>query len=165
MNETLGQRIHRFRKAMSLSQEALAEKLGVSSQAVSKWENDTSCPDISLLPEIAKVFQITVDNLLTGQSNAVQMVPESQRKPIEQLTLRVNVVSSEGDKVRINLPMALVRVAMEVGLDILPNYADNMEALRNLDLNRIMELAEKGLIGKIVEVESAEGDTVEVVVE
>ena len=50
MNETIGNRITKFRKAKGMPQEELANQLGVSSQAVSKWENDISCPDISLLP-------------------------------------------------------------------------------------------------------------------
>lgn len=48
--ETMGNRISKYRKARGMTQEELAGKLGVSSQAVSKWETDTFCPDISLLP-------------------------------------------------------------------------------------------------------------------
>ena len=64
MEETLGKRIAQHRKRLSLTQETLAEQLGVTAQAVSKWENDQSCPDIALLPGIAAVFGITVDALL-----------------------------------------------------------------------------------------------------
>lgn len=165
MNETIGQRIAKLRKAKGMSQEKLAEKMGVSSQAVSKWENDASCPDISLLPLLSKLLGVTVDELLTGNSDQVQLLPESQRKPLEELTLRVRVNSAEGDKVRINLPMPLVKVALEMGVEIVPNYTEGMDAIRGLDLGKIMELVERGAIGKLVEVESADGDIVEVVVE
>lgn len=165
MNETIGQRIAKLRKAKGMSQEKLAEKMGVSSQAVSKWENDASCPDISLLPLLAKLLGVTVDELLTGNSDQVQLLPESQRKPLEELTLRVRVNSAEGDEVRINLPMPLVKVALEMGVEIVPNYTEGMDAIRGLDLGKIMELVERGAIGKLVEVESADGDIVEVVVE
>lgn len=73
--------------------------------------------------------------------------------------------SKDGDKVRVNLPMPLVKVCLEMGVDIAPNYVQGTEALRGIDLNKIMELAEKGMIGKIAEIESADGNTVEVVVE
>ena len=61
---TLGKRIMQHRKRLGLTQEQLAERIGVSAQAVSKWENDLSCPDISLLPVLAEIFGITVDELL-----------------------------------------------------------------------------------------------------
>ena len=166
MNETLGKRIARLRKEKAMSQENLAERIGVSSQAVSKWENDQSCPDISLLPQLARLMGVTADELLTGQSDQVQLLPESQRKPLEALTLRIKVLSAQGDKVRVNLPMPLVKIALEMGVDIGPQFAgESGAALKSLDMAKIMELVEKGLIGKLVEVESAEGDTVEVVVE
>ena len=165
MNETIGSRIAKYRKLKSLTQEGLAEQLGVSSQAVSKWENDLSCPDISLLPKLCAVLGVTTDELLTGKSNEVRLLPEGQRRNLDELTLRVRVNSAAGDKIRVNLPIPLVKLGMELGVDIVPNHASGMDALRNLDLAKVMELVEKGLIGKLVEIESAEGDIVEVVVE
>ena len=164
MNETIGSRIAKFRKTKGLTQEELAGILGVSSQAVSKWENDASCPDISLLPQLCKTLGISVDELLTGDSNEVKLVPAEQRKSLDELTMRVRVDSAEGDKVRVNLPMSLVKVGLEMGMDM-SNTVNGMEALKNMDLGKILELAERGLIGKLVEVESADGDIVEVVVE
>lgn len=64
MEQTLGKRIAAHRKRLGLTQEQLAERMGVTPQAVSKWENDQSCPDISALPHLAEVFGITVDALL-----------------------------------------------------------------------------------------------------
>ena len=106
--ESIGNRIAKYRKDMKLTQEELATKLGVSAQAVSKWENDTSCPDISLLPQLCKELGITTDELLTGKSEKVQLLPADQRKPIEELTLRIKVFTVAGDKIRVNLPMSLV---------------------------------------------------------
>jgi len=164
MNVTIGSRISKFRKAKGLTQEELASRLGVSSQAVSKWENDASCPDISLLPQLCQVLGITSDELLTGKSSEVKMVPAEQRKSLEELTLRIYVNSADGDRVKVNLPMSLVKVAMEIGVDLSANMGGS-EAVKKIDLNKIVELVERGMIGKIVEVESADGDTVEVVVE
>ena len=64
MEETLGKRIVRCRKNLGLTQDALAEQLGITAQAVSKWENDQSCPDITMLPRLAQVFGTSTDMLL-----------------------------------------------------------------------------------------------------
>ena len=164
MNETIGNRISKHRKEKGLTQEELAEKLGVSSQAVSKWENDQSCPDISLLPILCRIFGISTDELLTGSNDEVRMLPADQRKSLDELILRVRVNSAAGDKVKVNLPMSLVKVCLELGISVAPQMT-GIESLQNIDLGKIMDLAERGMIGKLVEVESSEGDTVEIVVE
>ena len=64
MEQTLGKRIVQHRKRLGMTQDALAEKLGVTAQAVSKWENDQSCPDITMLPKLAEIFATTTDALL-----------------------------------------------------------------------------------------------------
>ena len=64
MEDTLGKRIAAHRRRLGLTQDRLAELLGVTAQAVSKWENDQSCPDISLLPKLSQVFGCTTDELL-----------------------------------------------------------------------------------------------------
>lgn len=61
---TMGGRIAFHRKRLGLTQEQLAQALGISAQAVSKWEHDQSCPDISILPRLAGIFGITTDELL-----------------------------------------------------------------------------------------------------
>ena len=62
----IGRQIAENRRAKGLTQEQLAEEFGVSPQAVSKWENGASCPDILILPQLADFFGITVDELLRG---------------------------------------------------------------------------------------------------
>lgn len=63
-NMTLGKRILYYRKRMTMTQDQLAERMGVSPQAVSKWEHDLSCPDVTSLPRLAEIFGITTDELL-----------------------------------------------------------------------------------------------------
>lgn len=164
MNETIGNRISKFRKEKHMTQEELAKLLGVSSQAVSKWETDTSCPDISLLPQLCKVLCVTTDELLTGKNDAVKLVPTAERKNLEELTLRIKVDSAQGDKVRVNLPMSLVKVGMEIGVDMSGSIS-GMDSLKGVDFGKLIALVERGVIGKLVEVESSNGDIVEIVVE
>ena len=63
MKNSIGERIAYHRKMNAMTQEELAGKLNVSTQAVSKWEQKISSPDITLLPEIASVFSISIDEL------------------------------------------------------------------------------------------------------
>ena len=163
--DTIGTRIASRRKELKMTQEDLAVKLGVSAQAVSKWENDASCPDISLLPQLVKVLNITTDELLTGKTSKVQVLPEETRKSLDELTLRIYAYSADGNKVKVNLPMPLVKIGLEMGVSIAPNFVSGIDVLKDLDLVKIMDLAERGVIGKLIEVESADGSTVEVVVE
>ncbi len=161
---TLGTRITQYRKSAGLTQEALAEALNVSPQAVSKWENDISCPDIATLPKLSKLLHVSVDTLLSGQSAPeTQYVPEAARKKAEDMMMHIYVDSAEGDKVRVNLPLMLVKVCLELGMEM-PQISGN-DALKGIDLGKVMELAERGLMGKLVEVESADGDTVVITVE
>lgn len=59
----LGKKIAYYRKSKNITQDALAKQLGISNQAVSKWETDQSCPDVELLPRLADIFEITLDEL------------------------------------------------------------------------------------------------------
>lgn len=68
VNEIVCSNIVELRKKRGLSQEALAGMLGVTFQAVSKWENQLSCPDIALIPKIAEIFQVSID-FLFGKAN------------------------------------------------------------------------------------------------
>lgn len=166
MNETIGYRIARYRKAKNLTQEALANQMGVSSQAVSKWETDASCPDILALPQLCRILGITTDELLTGKTEEVKLVPPSERKALEELTLRVKVLSSDGDRIRVNLPMTMVKLALEIGVDVVPNVGgEHGDMMKSIDMEKVVKMVEQGLIGKLVEVESADGDVIEVVVE
>ena len=165
MEQSLGMRIALLRKQRGMTQEELAEKMGISSQAVSKWENDVSCPDIQSLPRLARLLGVTVDELLSDKAQEVQMLSPAERKSLDQLTLRVRMTGNEGDKIKVNVPMPLVKVALELGMDIIPGVNPGMEGFKNFDLNKVMELAERGLNGRIVEMESADGSRVEVVVD
>ena len=164
MNETIGSRIAKYRKQKRMTQEDLANAMGVSSQAVSKWENDASCPDVASLPKLAKLLGVTTDAILSGKEASVILVPPEQRKKMEDLVFRIRINSAQGDRVRVNLPLSLVKVAMEIGTDMSGSLG-GMDAVKNIDFSKLIALVEQGVLGKLVEVESADGDTVEIVVE
>jgi len=63
MNLPIGKNIKQLRIEAGLTQRALAYELGVSIQAVSKWEQGHSYPDVTLLPKIAKIFSVSIDRL------------------------------------------------------------------------------------------------------
>lgn len=63
MNVQLGKKIRELRKTKNISQEVLAQYLGISFQAVSKWENDTAMPDVAMIPALASFFGVSTDEL------------------------------------------------------------------------------------------------------
>ncbi len=77
----LGEVIYAHRKAQGLSQEKLAEEVGVSRQAVSKWELDEATPEVEKLLALARVFDITTDDLLSGK--LPNETKASQQEPTE----------------------------------------------------------------------------------
>lgn len=160
----IGRQIAENRRAKGLTQEQLAEEFGVSPQAVSKWENGASCPDILILPQLADFFGITVDELLRGpRGGEVRLLPPEERKNADEMLIKIIVDSDEGDRVRIKLPLSLVRIGLQIGLQI-PQVGEN-PALKDLDFDKIFDLVEQGVIGRLVEVDTAKGEHVEIVVE
>lgn len=82
MEQTLGKRIMANRKRLGLTQDQLAERLGVTAQAVSKWENDQSCPDIGTLPKLAALFGVSTDELLgVERQEKVHTAEVTEEKP------------------------------------------------------------------------------------
>ena len=166
MSTTLGQRIALLRKQKNLTQDALAAAMGVSAQAVSKWENDLSCPDIMILPQLAKLLGVTVDHLLTGEDQPeTRLATPETVKPVEQQLLRVLVQSGDGSKVRVNLPLKLVSAALDMGMTMNMMNVGNTDAMSKIDFAQVLALANQGVIGKLVEIEDVDGDKVEVWVE
>lgn len=162
METTLGIRIGLLRREKGLKQEELAERMGVSPQAVSKWENDLNCPDIALLPQLAKTLGVTVDHLLTGEKPEppVRLAPEGERKDLQDLFLKIVMESADGHNMRVNLPMVMVQTAINAGMVINGNIE-----LNSIGLDQVIALAEQGAVGKLVEMESPDGNMIRVFVE
>ena len=70
MKKTFGTKIEEMRKEKGMTQLELAEKMGVTDKAVSKWERDLSFPDVNSIPKLAEIFDVTVDELMQGKAAA-----------------------------------------------------------------------------------------------
>lgn len=66
-SKNISENIKKLREAQHLTQEQLANSLGISYQAVSKWENAVTTPDIMMLPLIAQIFDVSIDDLFKAQ--------------------------------------------------------------------------------------------------
>lgn len=69
-NQTFGMMVASLRKEKEMTQSELAEKMGITDKAVSKWERDLSYPDVSSLPLLAKILDVSVDELMQGKQHA-----------------------------------------------------------------------------------------------
>ena len=78
----LGERLFELRKAKSLTQDEVAEKLNVTRQTVSKWETNQSTPDFDKIVPISELFEIGVEELLTGKKEEKQKKEEVQEEKV-----------------------------------------------------------------------------------
>ncbi len=84
MKKTLGVMIAEYRKENGMTQAQLAEQMGVTDKAVSKWERDLSYPDISSVPKLAEILGVTVDKLMQGEKSS---------SPIDKKVKEITVLS------------------------------------------------------------------------
>ena len=117
--KTLGMMIASLRKENGMTQFELAEKMGVTDKAVSKWERDLSCPDVNTIPKLAEVFGISVDELM-------QIKAESQNESKQDVTSMIHMI------------MKAIALAMGVGVVVL-------SILKKLDVNSGMGMLGIGL--------------------
>ena len=164
MEKTIGKKLYNLRKQSGFTQDYVAEKLGVSAQAVSKWENDIACPDIMTLPNIANLYGITVDELFENEDVQSKVKFEKEEKTNENdLAFRVYVDTINGDTVKVNLPYVLVKEFIKVGKNI--SFAFTGIDLSGVDFENIFNMVELGVLGEFVNVKTQHGDIVRVVVE
>lgn len=170
-NETLGRRIARLRLEHGMTQERLARELGVTAQAVSKWENDLSAPDIMLLPELARTLGVTVDALLgagepvsgalegAAKEAVAEPEPAFEEPPARARRLHIQVHDADdGDDVNINVPLGLASAVLRTGVGV--NVFDN-----DVDTRLLADAISRGEPGTLVEVNSPDGDHVTISLE
>ncbi len=152
--ETIGERISRLRKNKGYTQEEFSSLLGVTPQAVSKWENGASCPDITLLPKIAEIFSITTDELLTGKkhenANISSPVAEASSQTADKIKLVINVLKPNQKPIKITLPFAFVKRVVKVGVNISGIVGSNV--ITNSQLEQILSLVDEGITGRILDI-------------
>lgn len=164
MEKTIGKKLYELRKQSGFTQDYVAEKLGVSAQAVSKWENDIACPDIMTLPNIASLYGISIDELFKNDDIQSNVKYEKTEKVNEnELVLRVYVDTAQGDDIKVNLPYLLVKELINVGKNISGLFAG--VDLSGVDFESVFRMVEMGVIGEIVTVKTQNGDNIRVVVE
>lgn len=156
-----GDKIFALRREKGLTQDALAELLGVTAQAVSKWERGESMPDTAMLPKIAEVFDVSLDALFGLEKKPLaEYVPEKERN-FDKMVLRILVDSSDGDHVKVNLPLTLVKTMLQIGVSTNSvSFGVGNADLSNIDFDAIIKMVESGAVGRLVEVESGDGDHV-----
>ena len=88
---TLGEKIYKLRTKRSMTQEQLAEKIGVSRQSVSKWESGASIPDLERIVSMSQLFGVTTDYLLKDEMKAENITyhesTESYAEPLKKVTM------------------------------------------------------------------------------
>jgi len=160
---TIGNKLSEMRRRAGLTQDHVSEQLGVTPQAVSKWENDISCPDITLLPEIAKIYNTTVDELLSAEPvKDVALIEKEVRKDINDMVLHINIADGD-DKVKVNLPLGIISTMTDGGL--MGNMNIGSFNMGNVDFKSVLALVHSGVIGKLVEIQSSDGATLTIEVD
>ena len=143
---TLGQKITELRKTQGLTQEKLSEKLGVSRQTISNWEADSTNPDINQAKEIAEMFQVSLDDLLSVE---VEVEAKEEHSVLNALIGKVCYLDAETSDYRISY-----QVPVEV-LDVQKNFIK----IRFQDKKEMVtKLLDKKLINSIKVVEKEAED-------
>lgn len=109
---SIGQFIAALRKANGMTQQELADRLNVSNKAVSRWERDECAPDISLIPPLAEIFDVTCDELLKGE-RITDASPQEKKEPKVQKQVKslINRTLS-GFKTLICISLAISAIAL-----------------------------------------------------
>lgn len=86
--QTLGMMISSLRKEKGMTQLELAEKMGVTDKAVSKWERDLSFPDINSIPKLAEIFEVSVDELMQVKTETRENMSKNKIDEIVDTALK-----------------------------------------------------------------------------
>lgn len=140
---TVGQRIAQKRKELGLSQEGLGEQLGVSRQAIYKWESDASLPEIDKLITLSKIFSVSVGWLLGVEEDGPEVSPD-QEKLVEDVLSRYQAAQPEPRKsawdkwsVRVLFALCGVMLALLMGVNTKVKLLDRRYDVLNSSLYNV----------------------------
>lgn len=121
----LNENIAFFRKKRGITQEELANALGVTNQAVSKWESGKCAPDIQLLPDIAEYFNISIDELFGRSVNSdISTKIQSPKETSSKLDTAINIASKKG-----YISSSILQFKLRVGCEESRKLIRDMESL------------------------------------
>lgn len=103
-------------------------------------------------------------NILTKKSDFSRNDDPPASKYLDKM-LKIRVISAENDNVTVNLPLKLVKVVLLAGHSIASSIPESEKYVKDIDINMILEAIENELDGQIVDIKSANGDTVSVIIE
>lgn len=158
--KNLGERLSAARKAKGLTQDDFAKKLDVTPQAISKWENSLSCPDILLLPKISEILGISIEELLTGNTKKETEKPKITVSDTSNSKLKLKIRISPLNKkpTNITVPAALVKKIARIGNGISGILGSS--TISNAQMEEILELTEEGATGEILNIEAEDGTVI-----
>ena len=128
-----------------MTQEELAEKMSVTAQAISKWECDTSYPDVIVIQTLSKVLGVTVIELLEGEREFPE-VKEAPQEIIDRRIIRIEVQSEE-TKVVTRFPVPVLKKAMENGT-LEKIVGENAYE----EVSTYLGMVDSGIIGHLIDV-------------
>ncbi len=146
-------RLSSLRKAKGLSQEELAEKLGVSRQAISKWENGLSSPEMAQLPKLCEIFEVTPNELFgyeAPEEDKQTVVVSAPQRPWYKVLLIVIAGILGANLIAVAIPMA-------VGLVV--SYVEEVENRENIkilgNVSKSFDIIGREVVGnsRVVEIE------------
>ena len=157
---TLGYNIAYLRKVKGITQENLAERLQVSAQAVSKWENNISCPDIMLLKPIATLLGVTVDQLLSDK------IPQHlQRTQVIDKILRIDFIDSQ-DNISLSIPLEkLDELSKNEKVRNKPFLHSESGLLKKINFCWLKEYIASANVGTFLQMSSEDGTEVKISIE
>lgn len=121
----LNENIAFFRKKRGITQEELANALGVTNQAVSKWESGKCAPDIQLLPDIAEYFNISIDELFGRSVNSdIPTKIQSPKETSSKLDTAIDIASKKG-----YISSSILQFKLRIGCDESRKLIQDMESL------------------------------------
>lgn len=121
----VGSQIAMLRKAKGITQNELGDRIGVSFQAVSKWERGETLPDTAILPDLAKILETTIDNILLGNEKVIEYKGKCTVSDIKNGLLCLKNAGEYLGKDNLIYRAAIDGINSELNTDIEPAFSDD----------------------------------------